>query len=288
MGNLGHPAALLTSPTARFWLIGLLTLGFGTALIAFLLSKRQVSSNFEMSGINGVVGRFGGGKTYFLTHLALIALKKGRLVFSNYPIGDVASVQEFSEYVNRVGRIDQLDRHGRVRGWRPGTHDLTTGEPVTWTRTIEYEIWDEILDVPIDSFVIMDEAHIWWPSSSSGAPVEVKQWITQLRHRGILALWASQDVEFVARWLRKLSFGVWECSRIKNGHMMVFYEPRMAESSRVQRPSMARIFLVRKKEVMNAYDTLATVNSGVEWGALDNNNGQRATVNENYQPRSNR
>src|SRR5579872_7143711 len=91
-----------------------------------------------------------------------------------------------------------------------------------------YSNWSEVLQAPPGSMVLMDEAQLWWASTDHAAPTEVRQWITQLRKHRITCLWASQDASFVARWLRTLSFGIWECRKFKSGHRYTLVDPSQA------------------------------------------------------------
>lgn len=131
------------------------------------------------------------------------------------------------------------------------------------------EEWADILAVPEGSLVLIDEAQLWWSSSDHAAPVEVRAWITQLRKRRITCLWASQDVSFVARWLRLLSFGVWECRRYGRGHRYTLVDPSQAGRSPLHQKSLSRFHVARRKKVMALYDTFAVVSASREWGAVD-------------------
>jgi hypothetical protein len=199
---------------------GLLSVAIFLWLLGLWLHKKAFERDMTFSGLYGVVGRMGAGKSYFMAMLAYRARKKGRNVYSNFPI---------------KGCVEVFD-------------------------------WHEIIAVPNKSLVLIDEAHLWWPSSAHTAPVEVRSWITQLRKRGITCVWASQSVVFVARWLRLLGFGVWEGSKRGRGHQYRLFDPFTAESRNPKRQSMSRVFVVRKRAVMAMYDTHALVRDSVEWG----------------------
>lgn len=127
--------------------------------------------------------------------------------------------------------------------------------------------WSEIVSVPDRSLVLIDEVQLWWASGDHAAPIEVREWVTQLRKKKITCLWASQDVSFVARWLRLLSFGIWECRRLGRGHRYTLVDPSQAGRSPSQQKSLARFHVRRKRRVMALYDTLGLVSSSREWGS---------------------
>lgn len=129
--------------------------------------------------------------------------------------------------------------------------------------------WADILAVPTGSIVLIDEAQLWWGSTDHAAPVEVRAWITQLRKRKITCVWASQDFTFVARWLRLLSFGIWECARRGRGHVYTLVDPSQAGRSKKYQKSLSKFFVARRRRVMRTYDTLGIVSSSREWGAVE-------------------
>jgi hypothetical protein len=211
------------------WVREIAELIFG--IIAFMLlttvvlRRRSAALEAAQPGLHGVVGRMGGGKSYFLADHCMSAVKAGRLVFANF----------------------------EIQGARP------------------LDRWEDVLAVPNGCLVLIDEAHLWWPSDSWRAPVEVRSWITQLRHHGITCFWASQSVMFVAKWLRVLSFSIWECERYKRGHQYSQFLWQHAErvGSPAKRPTLSRVYRVRSSAVMHSYDHLGDVRSAVEWGGAD-------------------
>lgn len=204
--------------------------------------RHQVKHDASVAGLFGVTGRMGGGKTYFLTFMAWTALQRGRPVFCTYEISGFVS---WAEYESRLER----------------------GEP--WLGPVLVDNWSQIIRVPSHSMVIVDEAHGWWPSASYRSPVEVNMWLSTLRHRGITFFWATQWVDSVAKWLRALSFGIWECENYKAGHRYTLYHPRKIYGKIGTREYDARIFLKRRAEVMALYDTHNEARHSVEWGGAD-------------------
>lgn len=210
--------------------------GLGLLLIGLtaILRRRQVHVDSSRAGLFGVVGRMGGGKSYFLTFVALEQLRRGRMVFANYAL--------------------------------PGSVSFAEYESGSSARAVEFSSWDEVLRVPDGCLVIFDEVQLWWPSDAWQAPIDVRLWITTLRHRHISAYWASQSVRFVARWLRDLSFGVWECEPFKAGSRYTLFDPAVAERRGAGREYLSRVVMVRKKSVISSYDSFNTARHSVQWG----------------------
>lgn len=223
--------------TATFAGLGLLI-----TLVGAILKRRSVAYDAAAPGLYGVTGRFGSGKSYFLTWMASICLERGRLVFATY---ELAGHRTFAE-------------------WREG---YDAGE--LWIGPVLVTNWTEILQVPNDATVLVDEAQGWWPSSAWNAPTEVKMWLSTIRHRGITVWWGTQWVNSVARWLRELSFGIWECEHFKAGHRYTLYDPRVIAGKKGTRTYDARIVLRRSEAVMAMYDTHNDARSSVEWGGAD-------------------
>jgi hypothetical protein len=219
---------------------------FGTAV----LRRRQVHTDAASAGLFGVTGRMGGGKSYFLTYVAAKAISKGRPVFSTFEISGahlIPTAVEGAPVVPWDGvplSVDEL---------------LASG----------FKGWQFIIRVPAGALVIVDEAHGWWPSQAWNAPVDVRMWISTLRHRGISVFWGTQWVNAVARWLRELSFGIWECEHFKKGHRYTLYDPRLIAGKVGTRPYLSRVILIRKPEIMAMYDTHNIVSSNVEWSGVD-------------------
>ena len=214
--------------------------------IAFLLiigtafgRRKQVHHDATAAGLFGVTGRMGGGKSYFMTWMAYAALQKQRPVFATYELTGWISFEEYEQKLEA---------------------GLPTFAPVL------VDNWQQIIRVPNRAMVLVDEAHGWWPSSAYRSPVEVNMWISTLRHRGITFFWGTQWVDSVAKWLRALSFGIWECENYKVGHRYTLYHPRKIYGKIGTREYDARIVVKRKQEVMDLYDTHNDARHSVEWG----------------------
>ena len=191
-------------------------------VVALVGHRFQSKSVLRGSGLYGVVGRMGAGKSYFMAKAATEARVAGRAVFANF---DVVGATRF-------------------------------------------ESWDEIVNLPDRSLVLIDEAGRWWPSESWKVPIEVREWITHIRKQRQTVLWAAQDTKQVSRWLRDLSFGIWECKRWRSGHAYSLFDAGEFFRTRSPKPEL-RVVLRRSKRVMGAYDTFELVGSSVEWGGSD-------------------
>lgn len=218
---------------------------WGSGLVVFIfvlvdrLNKSLAGSILEEPGLYGVTGRMGRGKSYLLALAVWWARRRRRVVFVNFEVSDVVTFKEWD------------DEHREEEGW---------------VGSVLYENWTQLRMAPNKALCVIDEAQLWWASSDHAAPVEVRQWITQLRKRKLTVLWATQDISFVARWLRLLSFGIWECKRFHSGHQYTLVDPIEAGKTGKQM-TMARFRVKRKKVVMALYDTNALVSSSREWGA---------------------
>lgn len=213
--------------------------------------RKHIQYDATRSGLYGVTGLFGSGKSYFLTWMAKMCLDDGRLVFATYELAGYKTWNEwkrdFDAGVLWIGPV-LID-----------TYDATTNTGG----------WTQIIQVPRDATVIIDEAQGWWPSHAWKAPPEVTMWLSTIRHRGITVLWATQRVEAVNKWIRDLSFGIWECKHYKAGHVYTLFDPKLINGKPGNRHYDARIVLQRKAEVEAMYDTHNTARHSIEWGGGD-------------------
>jgi hypothetical protein len=217
--------------------------GAGACVFLFVLvdrlNKSLAGSILKEPGLYGVTGRMGRGKSYLLALAIWWARRGSRIVFANF---EVVGCVSFKEWDDEHRDNDQ------------------------WHGSVLFENWTQLRTAPNGAMCVLDEAQIWWASTDHAAPVEVRQWVTQLRKRKLTVLWATQDISFVARWLRILSFGIWECKKFKSGHQYTLVDPIEAGKTGKQM-TMARFRVKRKKRVMALYDTNALVASSREWGA---------------------
>lgn len=221
-------------------------------VIAVAFGKRKhVQYDATRSGLYGVTGLFGSGKSYFLTWMASLALGNGRLVFATY---EMAGYRTYTEW---------------KKGFDAG--ELWIGPVLidTYDAATDTGGWKQIIQVPRDSTVIIDEAQGWWPSHAWKAPPEVTMWLSTIRHRGITVLWATQRVEAVNKWIRDLSFGIWECKHYKAGHVYTLFDPKLINGKPGSRHYDARLVLRRDPKVEAMYDTHNTARHSIEWGGGD-------------------
>jgi len=233
-----------------------LIIGLGAVAVVLIgatavLRRKSVHHDASAPGLYGVTGRMGGGKSYFLTWMAWTALRRGRTVFATYEL------KGFITFADWKDRIDHLVPY--------------SGPVLVEPSEVEGDGkgWHQIIQCPPNSMVIVDEAHGWWPSQSYRAPVEVTMWISTLRHRQITFFWATQWVDAVAKWLRALSFGIWECENFKAGHRYTLFHPRKINGKIGTRQYDARIYVRRSDEVMEMYDTFNSASHSVQWGGSD-------------------
>jgi hypothetical protein len=212
-------------------------------IAAGMLHSMEYKKSVALYGLYGVTGKFGRGKSYFLAWLAYDAMKRGRQVYAIK-----ADPPQFND-----------DKRPMIGG-KKGTK---LSRPV-----IELEDWQQIISVPDGSLVLLDEVQLWWRAADRAAPVEVQQWITQLRKHDITVVWASQFSSNVSPWLRKLSFGIFDCAKFRKGHRYLLYECHMMRGEHLARcKSESAVYLRRSKSVQEFYESKAFVTTGVEWGA---------------------
>ncbi len=224
----------------------------GLTLLVFVFvafgKRKHLNYDATRSGLYGVTGLFGSGKSYFLTWMAKMCLNQGRLVFCTYELTGYKTFDEWQEGFNAgvlwIGPVllDVYDELSDTGGWK------------------------QIIQVPRDSTVILDEAQGWWPSHAWKAPPEVTMWLSTIRHRGLTVLWATQRIEAVNKWIRDLSFGIWECKHYKAGHVYTLFDTRAINGKPGSRHYDARIMLRRNPDVMAMYDTHNTARHSIEWG----------------------
>lgn len=232
------PVNIFTS-TFLYWPIGGLLAAFAAIMIFVRLgTKKHLKYDATSPGLYGITGRFGSGKSYFLTWMASLALEKNKLVFCTY---EIAGFKTFTEWETDCANgddqwvgpvlIEESNEKGDGRGWM------------------------QIIRVPNNCLVIVDEAQGWWPSDVRKVPLDVRMWISTLRHRDIAMFWGTQYVDAVAKWLIKLSFGIWECEKSLDTHKYTLFEPRVINGKPGTRKFEARIRLKRSKKIQAMYDT---------------------------------
>ena len=203
-----------------------------------------------------------------MTLFTFYALRQRRLVFSNYYIEGSRSYDEFFEWLVSVGRENMLDKKGVPIGWRvPKEHAQE------WRVPVLFENWAQIVDAPMGSMVLIDEAQSWWRSTDFASPAVVEEWITRLRKRRITCVCASQDFSLLGRFLRILAAGVWECRRTGSIHRYTLVDTSQVGKSLKTQKTMARFRCRRKKRVMALYDTFEAVAGSREWGAAVGSEG---------------
>lgn len=246
-----HAVNLMGGKVLLIPVVVLLSVGVLMIALTAVLRRRRIAHDATAPGLYGVTGRMGGGKSYFLTWMASIALERGLTVFCTYELKGFIT---FAEWQDKMAHGD--DWQGAV-----------LIEPSEYSG--DGKGWDQIIQAPPHATIIVDEAHGWWPAQAWNVPIEKKMWITTLRHRKQTFFWGTQWTDAVAKWLRALSFGIWECENFKAGHRYTLYHPRKINGKIGTRTYDARIFTKRKTDVMAMYDTLNTAAHSTQWGGLD-------------------
>lgn len=85
--------------------------------------------------------------------------------------------------------------------------------------------WAEAYELR-DCLFILDEAHLWASSNSQKAlTLQGRQFISQLRKRGVCLVWVSQHENRVAKALRELTTDIVQCTKYFGFHVVVFRDP---------------------------------------------------------------
>jgi hypothetical protein len=214
----------------------MLGLGLVMVLIASQLHRGRTAADLLAPGLYGVVGRMGGGKSYFLALAAFSALGKKRLVYANYRVEGAIMYQSWGELLG----LPHCEAEGCLLG--NGTCPDRNRGPM----------------------ILMDEVHLWFPSEAWKCPVEVTGFLSQLRKLRVTMLWASQHEAHVGKRLIRLSFGMWKCVHYRQGHQYTLFDAVGYNTAKAEK--LARMNVVRKADVMRLYDTNEVVNASVEWG----------------------
>lgn len=118
---------------------------------------------------------------------------------------------------------------------------------------------DQLLDLP-PGVIIIDEAHLWFPSRMSlKLPPSWLAMLSQTRKNGWDLLWSAQHETRVDRIVRDVSSWIWVCSAWgqTDGHPLIFraecYEPENIRNIKKRAHQQFRLF---NPKVAAAYNTL--------------------------------
>lgn len=164
----------------------------------------------------GVVGRMGSGKSYFAVRMAYSRLRAGARVCTNF------------------------------------TMNLPPHLAGNWQ---QFHGWDQFAELS-DAVVIIDEAHLWAPSSQHlHFPTVARFKLSQARKFGLDVYWISQHEDRVNRTLRDLTNMVYVCRSFFEGRYFSAkgYEP---EKLRKKGEHIDRRGYRLDLRVANMYDTL--------------------------------
>ena len=243
---------------------------YGSLIVAFMvwaagrMSKLTSLKMLTEPGLFITTGKMGRGKSYLMTLFIFYAMRQRRVIFANYFVEGCKSYGEFMEWIEHIGgREIVVDRAGKPIGWR--IPDEFAGE---WDSPVTVANWTQVIDSPNGCMVVIDEAQSWWDSGAFAAPGEVKDWITRLRKRKITCLCGAQDFSMLARWLRILAAGVWECRRTGAVHRYTLVDTSQVGKAAKTQKFTARFRCRRKRRVMALYDTFEAVGASREWGTV--------------------
>ena len=126
-------------------------------------------------------GQPGAGKTYDAVRQIAEQLKKGRRVYSN------------------------------IRGLNLEALEAYTGIPSAYLSGHVVELTDEqcqaieSIGIEKDAFVVIDEAHKFWPVGSKPLPKPLTEWVSEHRHHGLDVVVITQDVADLHNlWRRRI------------------------------------------------------------------------------------
>ena len=204
-------------------------------LVAIALHKRQTKHDFTTSGLHIINGRMGAGKTYLMTWAALIAIKRGLVVYANY-------------WLCPKGKHHEKDEHGdRIR--------CTNCVPLV-------QSWADVMEVkggtqyrPV--LILLDEMHVWWAVYDTRAGRTLENWISSLRKNGLMLLGTTQDYTFLAQRVRRLAYSCWlGAPGGISGHKYKSYDPHSFDPFHKNLgPTLGRFSLHRRRRIMRSYDT---------------------------------
>jgi hypothetical protein len=190
-----------------------------------------VVSELMAGKVVGVVGRMGSGKSYFAVRMAYRRLGRGENVCSNFTVN-----------------TERL--RGRRRWWLPFTRVKTTFG--TWT---PFYGWEQIAELE-NCVVIVDEAHLYAPSSKSLQFPMVARWkLSMARKFGLDVYWISQHEDRVNRSIRDLTNLIYVCNAWFD-HLAFSAKGYEPEKVRRKDQHVDRRFYFFSKYIASLYDTL--------------------------------
>jgi len=148
-------------------------------LIVTLDHRTATKHGDKTSGkVVGIVGRMGSGKSYFAVRMAWTRIQAGATVVTNFSMNLPPELQH---------------------------------------RWIRFDGWESMLHLE-DCVVIIDEAHLWAPSSEHRNFPMIARWkMAQARKFGLDVYWISQHEDRVNRTLRDLTNMIYVCNSFFGG-----------------------------------------------------------------------
>lgn len=224
------PVGLILKVFAAMFAVGLVMVAIGA-----MFHRKQTKGDLQAPGLYGVVGRMGGGKSYFLALACFDAVASGRPVYANFAVDGGLRYRNWQEVLEIPHCADE--------GCKLGARTCKDNR---------------------GPMLVMDEVHLWFPSHAWRCPDEVTGLLSQLRKLKVTMLWASQHEAHVGKKLIRLSFAFWKCEHYKRGHRYTLYDAVGFGTAKQEK--LARMNVLRKSAVMASYDTHEIVQTSVEWG----------------------
>lgn len=196
------------------------------ALAAVVFVSAMLNSGpaaFRRGIVTGVVGRMGSGKTLFVMHRCYKHLKAGGQLTANF------SLTPTPEMVRKGARI------GRFTSWA------------------------ELAREPSGTLVVLDEAHLFAPSTQGfRLPDEARWYLSMCRKLGHEVMWCCQHESRVSTQLRAQTHEMVICKPVGFGwHRAKYYDPDEF------RKASARMWYGRwyrrAKPVISLYDTFELI-----------------------------
>jgi hypothetical protein len=197
MNNVPSPSwpGFLPDPVLTAWCFGAALVLFAAVGVTYWWLERR--SHRPAGRIYGIVGRMGQGKSLFaVVRIIIPTVRCGYRVVTNFD----CELPDGSRPTQLNGRC----------------------------------LWEELQYVR-DSVVVLDETHMYAPSSQMAMVPEASWWCSMARKCGSDLYWISQNVMKVHKRLRDDSHGIWKVEKLGNKSFRALaFEPERIESSVAQ------------------------------------------------------
>lgn len=175
-------------------------------LVKILVSQR--APRRVPGRVSGVVGAMGSGKSLFVVSRAILpALKRGEYVVTNFDMDIPPGLKGVHRTLDTPMIFEELAERGqdavayaraKGRGWN--LRDVSGAELAQRGHVA-------------NCLVVLDEAHIYAPSSKMVLTDTALWWTTHCRKLGIELYWVTQFPEQIAKGMRRNTAEVWQARR---------------------------------------------------------------------------